>query len=213
MNVRATIVLWTVMICLTMPAAAQDLRVIELPEAVLTGSVPLMEALANRQTIREYSPRDLSPQTLSTLLWAAFGINREDGKRTAPSAWNCQETDIYVVRKDGAYVWDPVANTLTPVVAGDHRAATGGGAFVTEAPINIVYVSDYTRMGDRSMADKEFYSATDTGFIAQNVYLYCASEGLACVVRGGQDNEDLERLLKLGPDRHVVLKHTIGYPK
>ncbi len=213
MNVRSAMLLWILLISLALPAAAQDLHVIELPEPVRTGGMPLMDALANRQTIREYSQRDLSPQTLANLLWAAFGINREDGKRTAPSAWDCREIDICVVRKDGAYLWDPVANTLTPVLKGDHRAATGSRAFVTEGSIDFVYVSDYTRIGDRPLAAKEFYSATDTGFIAQNVYLFCASEGLAGVVRGGQVNEELERLLKLGPDRHVVLKHTIGYPK
>jgi SagB-type dehydrogenase family enzyme len=195
-------------------AFAQDQRVIELPEPVCTGGMPLMDALANRQTIREYSSRDISPQTLANLLWAAFGINRpESGKRTAPSASNLQETDIYVIRKDGAYRWDPALNTLTLVAAGDHRAVTGGQDFVTEAPVNLVYVSDYTRMGDRPQDVKEHYGSIDTGFIAQNVYLFCASEGLANVVRGGQNNEELERVLKLDSDRNVVLKHTIGYPK
>ena len=124
-----------------------------------------------------------------------------------------QETDIYVVREDGAYLWDHKANTLTLIVAGDHRAVTGGQPFVSEAPINLVYVSDYSHYRNGSEADMKLYSWTDTGFIAQNVYLFCASEGLACVVRGGSDNEDLERLLKLGADRHVTLKHTIGHPK
>lgn len=192
-------------------AAAQTLETIKLPAPQKTGGMPLLDALAGRQTQRMFGPRDLPIQNLSTLLWAAFGINRPDGKRTAPSAMNMQEIDIYVVMAKGAYRYDPTANTLEPAASGDHRAATGGQPFVATAPVSLVYVADYARMSKLDKPAADFYSATDTGFIAQNVYLYCAANSLACVVRGGFDNDAIATALKLRPDQKVILKQTVGY--
>ena len=194
--------------------SAKDLAVIKLPKPQMEGGKPLMQALKERQTIRDFSPEKLPLQVISNLLWAADGINRpEAGKRTAPSAVNWQEIDIYVTLAEGVYLYDAKTNELKPVLAEDIRAKTGGQPFVGTAPMNLVYVADYARMGEKSsLEDKTFYSACDTGFISQNVYLYCASEGLATVVRGYVDKEALAKTLNLRPDQKVTLAQTVGYP-
>jgi SagB-type dehydrogenase family enzyme len=192
---------------------AQESQVVELPKPQMTGGRPLMEVLKDRRTSRAFSSQSLPPQVLSNLLWAACGVNRPDGRRTAPTAVNWQEIDVYVARADGLYLFDAQAHALEPVVAQDLRALTGRQAFVADAPINLVFVADYSRMGRRSEQDKAFYAATDTGFVSQNVYLYCASEGLATVVRGLVDREALGKAMGLRPEQHVVLAQSVGYPK
>jgi SagB-type dehydrogenase family enzyme len=193
---------------------AEDLKTVKLPEPDMTGGMPLMEALKERKTQREFSERELPAEVLSGMLWAAFGINRpESGKRTAPSAMNLQEIDIYVALKQGLYLYNAEEHALDPVLARDLRAKTGGQAFVADAPANLIYVADYSKMTRGSDADKDFYSATDTGFISQNVYLYCASEGLATVVRGWVDKEALAEAMGLREDQKIILAQTVGYPK
>jgi SagB-type dehydrogenase family enzyme len=152
---------------------------------------------------------------LSNLLWAAFGINRpESGKRTAPSAHNWQEIDIYVALEKGLYLYDPTANVLEPVLDEDIREATGLQSFVGTAPVNLVYVADLERItGDHSDEVKENLAGMDTGFIGQNVYLFCASEGLATVVRGWVDREKLGEIMGLRDTQRIILAHTVGYPK
>jgi SagB-type dehydrogenase family enzyme len=195
-------------------AASEDLKAIELPKPNMKGGMPLMEALSARATHREYDTRDLPMQVLSDLLWAGFGINRpESGKRTAPSAMNRQETDIYVALKSGLYVYDAKDNVLKPVLAEDIREATGMQPFVKSAPVNLIFVADFARMGDSSDENKKIYSAADVGFISQNIYLFCASEGLATVVRGWFDREKLSEVMKLRPEQRIVLTQTVGYPK
>jgi len=148
------------------------------------------------------------------LLWAALGVNRADsGKRTAPSASNRMEIDLYVAMADGLYLYNAKAHSLDPVLAGDIRAETGRQPFVREAPLNLVYVADSAKMGKSTEEDKVLYSAADTGFIAQNVYLFCASEGLATVVRGMVDRPSLAKAMKLRPDQRIILSQTVGYPK
>jgi SagB-type dehydrogenase family enzyme len=170
--------------------------------------------LKDRKSSREFSIEKLPIQVLSNLLWAAFGINRPDlGKRTAPSAVNWQEIDIYVAAADGLYLYDAKAHMLNPVLSEDIRALTGRQPFVKEAPLNLVYVADFSRMGKATNEDKEFYSAADTGFIAQNVYLYCASEGLATIVRALIDRPALGKVMKLRPDQKITLAQSVGYPK
>ncbi|HOL71874.1 MAG TPA: SagB/ThcOx family dehydrogenase [Bryobacteraceae bacterium] len=185
---------------------AQDLKPIPLPKPQTEGGKPLMQALKERKSTREFSQQKLSPQVLSNLLWAAFGINREDGRRTAPTASNRQEIDIYVVMEEGAYRYDPKANQLEPVAKGDLRKATGTQDFVAQAPVNLVYVADLAKQKNSDWA------YADTGFIAQNVYLYCASEGLATVVRGMVPREPLAKALNLRPDQRITLGQTVGYP-
>ena len=185
---------------------------IKLPSPVTTGGKPLMQALQDRLSTREYSTRELSPQVLSNLLWAAAGVNRPDsGKRTAPSARDWREIDIYVALREGVYRYDANEHALRVIRKDDLRAATGEQEFVAQAPVNLVYVADLNRM-DTTDEHKNLYSATDTGFIAQNVYLFCASEGLATVVRGTVDRDALAPLLGLAKHQQIILAQTVGYP-
>jgi SagB-type dehydrogenase family enzyme len=173
-----------------------------------------MQTLKLRQSSRNFDSKQLPTQELSNLLWAAYGINRtQSGKRTAPSAMNWQEVDIYITMKEGVYLYDAKSHSLTPVVAKDLREATGRQPFVKEAPINLVYVADEKRMSRASDENKIRWGAADVGFIAQNVYLYCASQGLAVVVRGMVDSETLTRELNLRPEQKIILAQTVGYPK
>ena len=172
-----------------------------------------MQVLNDRKSTREFGPGTLSPQTLSNLLWAAFGINRPDGRRTAPSAMNWQEVSIYVATSEGVYIYDAKENALIPAVAGDYRAATGTQSFVKDAAVNLVYVADLSKTGNAASSDAERYTAADVGFIAQNVYLYCASEGLATVVRASIDKPALAKSLKLQLHQRVILAQSVGCPK
>jgi SagB-type dehydrogenase family enzyme len=198
--------------CATL-AVAQDMNPVSLPPPQTSGGRPLMQVLKDRHSTREFSNQKLSPQVLSNLLWAAFGVNRPDGKRTAPSAMNWQEIDIYVATQDGLYLYDAKANALNPVLTQDVRGATGQQAFVKEAAVNLLYVADVAKTERASPEEQIMYTAADTGFIAQNVYLFCASEGLAAVVRGSVDRAALAKLMKLRPNQKIILAQTVGYPK
>lgn len=203
------------LVCVAGQSVCQELKEIQLPPPKMTGGMPLMEALKQRQTLRAFDTLPLAPQTLSDLLWAAFGINRpESGKRTAPSASNNQEIDIYVCLPQGTFLYNARGNCLTPVLREDVRRACGMQEFVGSAPVVLVYVADEARMGARMSAEaKSFYAAADTGFISQNVYLFCASEGLATVVIGLVDKAKLAQTLKLRPEQKVILTQPVGYPK
>jgi nitroreductase len=194
-------------------AADETLKPISLPKPQMEGGQPLMQALKNRQTSRSFSSEKLPEQLLSNLLWAADGVNRPDGKRTAPSAMNWQEIDVYVALDDGLYLYDAKANVLQPVLGQDIRAMTGKQSFVKDAPVSLVFVADYAKMARASDADKGTYSAADTGFISQNVYLFCASEGLATGVRGMVPRDELAKTMNLRPDQKIVLAQSVGYPK
>ena len=197
----------------TAACLAEDLKVISLPAPDTAGGKPLMQALKNRQSAREFSTDKLSLATLSNLLWAAWGINRPDsGKRTAPSASNREEIEIYVATADGLYLYEAKEHRLQPILAADLRAQTGTQTYVGTAPLNLVYVADFDKMGSESSEDKIFYSACDTGFIAQNVYLFSASEGLATVVRGSVDRSALAKAMHLRPEQHITLAQSVGYP-
>lgn len=177
-------------------------------------SVPLMQILNRRKSTREFSDRSVSMETLSHLLWAAFGINRTLGEhRTAPSAKNDQEIDIYVALKQGLYLFNPENFELDPVLSDDIRAATGQQDFVASAPVNLIYVADLDRMESAPRQDKKFYAAVDTGFIGQNVYLFCAAQGLATVARGLIDRPMLASKMKLGPAQRIMLAQSVGYPE
>lgn len=193
---------------------AQELKPIKLSAPQMEGGKPLMQALKDRKTMREFSSKELPLQVISDMLWAACGINRpESGHRTAPSAMNMQEIDIYVAKADGLYLFDAKENMLIPVLTEDIRALTGKQPFVKDAPINLIYVADLSKMSRLSAGDIDFYAAVDTGFISQNVYLYCASVGLATVVRGSIDKPALAKAMKLRPEQKIILAQTIGYPK
>jgi nitroreductase len=202
-----------VLVALAALSLGQDEGIGALPKPQTDGGKPLMQALKERKSTRAFSPKPLGAQQLSDLLWAACGANRPDGRRTAPSAVNWQEIDVYVATADALYLYDAKAHALKLTLAEDVRKLTGVQDFVKDAPVNLVFVADYARMGRATEKDKVFYSATDTGFISQNVYLYCASEGLATVVRGLVNRDALSKKMNLRPEQHITLAQTVGYPK
>jgi SagB-type dehydrogenase family enzyme len=216
MRKTVSLTIWLLIFAFIVPALCQaaELQEINLPKPRLEGGKPLMQVLAARASSREFSSAELPLQVLGDLLWAADGINRaESGKRTAPSAVNWQNIDIYVALKSGLYLYDVKAHSLKPVLDQDVRAATGKQEFVKDVPLDLVYVADFSKINRGTDEDKNFYSAAHTGFISQNVYLYCASEGLATVVRGMLDRESLAKTMNLRPDQKIMLAQSVGYPK
>jgi SagB-type dehydrogenase family enzyme len=184
-----------------------------LPPPQVAGGMPLMAAFAARRSQREFAPTPLPPQVLSELLWSAFGINRAASRgRTAPSAIGAQEIDVYAALAGGLYIYDPDAHRLARVAQVDARRVTGFQDFVDEAPLDLVYVADQAHLKNIPGEHRAAYSAACAGAIAQNVYLYCASAGLATVVRGWLDRRALAAALGLGRDEHVVLAQTVGFP-
>lgn len=194
------------------PAEPVPAAALELPPPRKTGGLPLMEALARRASSREYDAREVPLEHLSSLLWAGFGVNRPDGHRTAPSARNWQEVDIYVLLKQGAFLYDAKAHRLVPVAAEDVRALAGTQDFAKTAPLTLVYVADLARMGSGSTAEKEPMAWIDTGFVSQNVYLYCASEGLAAVLFASIDRARLAPAMGLKPGQRITLAQSVGFP-
>lgn len=200
-----------------------DLQSIILPAPEKEGGKSVLAALAERRTTRSISSRELPLQVLSNLLWAAFGVNREQASfnkpgRTAPSASNSQEIDLYVALKEGVYVYDAIPHRLMPVVAGDYRSRSGRGRADT-APVNIFYVADLTRYDlgpnqpDRAIGDPEVqksYYFTDTGFIAQNVYLFVASQGLAAWFHNCDKSNTVDEF-HLKPTQRILFAQTVGY--
>jgi SagB-type dehydrogenase family enzyme len=217
MKTKTSILISLLLFCFILGSSllhAQELKPVKLPPPRTDGGRPLMQVLKDRSSSRSFSSDSIPVQVLSDMLWAAWGINRqESGKRTAPSASNRQEIDIYVATSKGVYVYDAVGHILNPVIAEDIRELTGGQPFVKDAPVNLVFVADFSKMGDADENQKYFYAAANTGFISENVYLYCASEGLATVVRGMVDKPVLEAAMKLRPEQKVILAQTVGYPK
>ena len=192
--------------------SAQEPKAVQLPPPDMSGGRPLMQALRERASSRTFGPEKLPLRVGSHLLWAAFGITRpESGGRTAPSASNSQETDIYVAMSEGLFRYDARGNQLIPVLPDDIRALTGRQDFVKDAPVNLIYVSDLSRMTRASVSDRDFYAAAHAGFISQNVYLFCASEGLATVVRASIDRPALARAMRLRSDQKITLAQTVGY--
>jgi len=184
-----------------------------LPAPRKTGGKPLMDALMARHSTREYVDRPLPPQLLSDLLWAAFGVNRPSGDRTAPYWRHIMVIDVYAAMADGVWLYDPARHALVPHLVTDIRAQTGMQDFVGTAAINLIYVAHGERMKDISPEERRLYASVDTGFIGQNVYLFCASEGLASVFRGAVNYEKLNRAMQLPPDQFVTFAQTVGYAK
>ncbi len=190
---------------------AQDVVLLLPPQT--DGGMPLMKALKNRHTSREYANKDLSAQQFSNLLWAACGINRPDEKkRTAPSAMNNQEIDVYVSTAKGLFLYNPEMHNLTEVLKEDIRDKTGKQDFVKTAPVNLIFVADYAKMAKADEKTKTGYAMADAAFISENVYLFCASEGLATGVRAWIDTDVLAKVIKLKPNQHVILAQSVGFP-
>jgi nitroreductase len=195
-----------------LPAAAFAQQARALPAPRRDAGRPLMQALQARRSIREYSPRPLPAQVLSDLLWAAYGINRPSGDRTAPYWRHIMVMDVYAAMADGVWLYDPQAHALRPYLSGDIRAQTGVQDFVAAAPLNLVYVVHGERMKELTPADRRLYGSVDAAFAGQNVYLYCASEGLATVFRGALDYGKLAHAMRLPDGQFVAFAQTVGYP-
>jgi len=188
-------------------------KTIELPPPDRDGGLPLMAALRRRESQRAFSPAALDDAALSGLLWAAAGVNRPSlGGRTAPSAMNAQEVQLYAAMPQGLFIYDPKAHKLRLAVASDVRAVTGYQDFVDEAPLDLVYVADHRAMKLVPAAQREGYAHAAAGAMAQNAYLYCASAGLATVIRGWFDRHALAQAMQLGPDQQLLLAQTVGRP-
>lgn len=190
---------------------AEGLKSINLPAPQKVSGKPLMQALNERQSQRAFSSEELPLQELSNLLWAANGVNRPDGRRTAPSAHDAREIDIYVAKKEGLYLYHAEKHELVPVFSGDIRAKTGKQGFVKDAPVVLVFAADLRKLGRDSEEDAVFYGTVDAGFVSQNVYLYCASAGLATVVLNWVDKEKLAQAMKLRRAQRVILTQPVGY--
>jgi SagB-type dehydrogenase family enzyme len=195
------------------PAKGDAAARIALPAPETTGGLPLMEAIAKRRSLREFARTALPLPMLSSLLWAANGVNREDGGRTAPSAMHANEIDIYVALPSGAYLYDATAHALELVAGRDLRRVTGYQDFVDEAPLDLVYVADHGRMRLIPVASRESFASVAAGAITQNVYLFAASHGLATVIRAWIDREAIAEALGLPHDHQVLLSQTVGFPK
>ncbi len=195
--------------------SAPKLEPIRLNAPQLDKGKTVMQALRDRSSQREFSERELSLQHLSEVLWAANGVNRPDGKRTAPSAMNKHPIDVYVMLEEGVYLYDPEQHQLLPRVGGDLRKLAGWQEFVATAPVNLVYVADMGRFKDAPFqmdeALKWTWACLDAGHNAENVSLYCASEGLAVVPRAAIDKEELGMAMQLGPEHKIVLAQTVGH--
>lgn len=183
-----------------------------LPPPQNHGGMPLMDALMLRRSTRAYADRPLPRQILSDLLWAAFGVNRPSGDRTAPYWRHVMVIDLYLAMADGVWIYEPKSHALLPHSDKDIRAATGTQDFVAKAPLNLVYVAHGERMTDVSPEDRRLNASVDAGFIGQNVYLYCAAQGLASVFRGAVDHPKLEAALGLPGQQFVTFAQTVGYP-
>jgi len=187
---------------------------ISLPEPKTSGGMPLLDALSRRHSEREFSDKKLSHQQLSDLLWAGWGINRKDsGKRTAPSSRNFQEIDVYVCLPEGSYIYDAKSNILKFISSEDSRKLTGTQDFVSVAYLNLVYVADYNRIPQEIKDYQYKASYANAGFIVENIYLWCASEGLSSVVRASFNEQELSHSLKLSKGQKIILAQTIGYSK
>ena len=195
------------------PAPGDAVGTIALPTPDRRGGGPLMELLARRCSSREFKPDALPLPLLSGMLWAAYGVNRDSGGRTAPSALNCQEVDIFVALPTAAYRYDAAGHALQLVAAGDLRRVTGYQDFVDEAPLDLIFVADHRRMGLVPVAARESFASVAAGAIAQNVYLFAAGNGLATVLRAWIDREAIADALGLEHDQQVLLSQTVGFPK
>jgi nitroreductase len=206
-------------LCLASVAVTRDVALAEEQSIQLsrpqTDRNPFLQLLLKRESSRAFRSAPLPTAVLSNLLWAAAGINRpESGKRTAPTASNRQEIDVYAATDKGLYLYDAKANALNLLLAKDIREMTGKQPFVKEAAVNLVYVADLAKSSSTAPeADKTLYAAAAVGFMSQNVYLYCASEGLATVVRAMIDRPVLAEVMKLRPTQKIILAQSVGYPK
>ncbi|MBN2384689.1 SagB/ThcOx family dehydrogenase [bacterium] len=190
---------------------------VQLPEPDVEQTLSLLEALKNRKSDRDFSPTDLTLNQLSTVLWCANGLNREDGRRTAPAALNMQAVDLYLVLPAGIFGYEPAGHRLLPIRSGDQRALAGMQDFVAVASLNLVYVADLDKLANlpefvRNVPEeiKLGWTLVSAGCQCQNVALFCAATHLKCVVRGSIDAPAFSRAVGLKSSQRVLLAQTIG---
>ncbi len=189
-------------------------KIVELPAPNKTGGKPLMQALNERHSSRDFVDKDLTQQQLSDLLWAAYGINRpKDGKHTIPTSRNKQDIQVYITNKDGIFLYIPEKHLLEQISDKDLRKVAGKQDFVKTAAVNLIYVSDFDKLGSKDDHENTMTAATHCGFIGQNVYLYCASEGLITVFRAWINKDEIREALNLKENQHVLYSQTVGYAK
>lgn len=189
---------------------AQDLTVIKLKDPDLNKGLPVMEALSKRKSSTDFLNKELELQDLSDLLWAANGINRADGKRTAPSSLNTQDVDIYACFKEGIYVYNAQKNELEPIAKGDFRGLIHGET----GPCILLLVADESKYPSGfKKEDILEWNKIDVGIVSQNISLFCAGTGLATRPRAGMEREKLQKILKLPNTQHILLNQPVGYPK
>jgi nitroreductase len=203
----------TAIVASTSTLAGAGTKTRQLPSPRASGGRPLIDALKLRRSIREYADRALPAQVLSDLLWAAFGVNRPSGDRTAPYWRHVMVIDVYAALADGVWLYEPKQHLLEQRLDADIRSQTGTQDFVARAPLNLIYVAHGERMQDVSAEERRLYASVDAGFIGQNVYLYCASEGLATVFRGSVDTTRLAATMQLGERQFVTFAQSVGYPR
>lgn len=192
---------------------ARTIEKVQLPCPRMQGGRPIMDVLKDRASCRQFGSQPLPPQVLSDLLWSAFGVNRPAVHgRTAPSAQNWQEIKIYVAKADGLFVYEPTEHALLRLGASDIRPETGLQPYAGGALVDLIYVADFSRATDASAEERRLYCVANTGFIAQNVYLFCASERLGAVIRGAIDRPLIAAALGLGRSERVILAQSVGYP-
>ena len=193
---------------------SQDFPDIKLNNPNKSRGSAFMKAISDRASVREFDAQEISLQDLSDLLWAANGVNRTDGKRTAPSAMNRQEIDVYVINKDGAYLYDATAQTLKAIAPGDHRKAVAGQQeFAATAPVCIVLVANLEKLGDATREQTRLMAAADAGIVSQNINLFCSAVGLATVPRATMQTDELKKTLKLSDTQLLLLNNPVGHPK
>ena len=212
-------VLWRISMVLAGIAACECLAVAEEKAAIslsaprMEGGMPLFQALKERKSTKEFSKRPLDKEVLSSLLWAAYGINRPDsGMRTAPSAKNKQEVSVYVITAEGAYIYDASAKQVKQVAVGDLRKAAGAPESAGAPPVELVYVADFKQSAGKTEDEKRLYASITAGCIIQNVYLFCASEKLATVTRVVSSQDALVKTLGLTKDQWPVMTQSVGFP-
>lgn len=195
-----SLVLSTILLMTSCNITAQD---IQLPEPTRNGGMPLMEAVNNRQSSREFTYATLTHQQLSDMLWIACGYNRPD-KRTVATALNRQEMSAYVITPEAVYRYEPKENKLIHINSGDHRGVSAMQDYAKVAPLNVALVADLAKQ------DKDIFAGMTVGAMSNNIYLWCASEGLKTVVRASFDQEGLKKTLKLNDKETVLLVQTVG---
>ena len=207
--------LFVLIVCMAgMTAYAQGLQEIKLNAPNKERGSATMKALSERISLREFDSKALSLQDLSDLLWAANGINRPDGRRTAPTAGNKLEIDVYAILAEGAYFYDAQAHSLKPVASGDYRGLVAMAQdFAKTAPVSLVIVMNLEKMGDPAVEQTKLMASVDAGIVCQNINVFCSAVGLATVPRATMDKAELQKVLKLSATQIPIMNNPVGYKK